>query len=60
MYAGFFDIVNGYTVVGRNHGCSLCLVHGLMFTTTSDQLVICRNGARKLAQKLLIPLAACW
>lgn len=55
MYAGFTDIVNGYTVVAGLAVVMLCLVHGLMFTTlrTVGDLQI---RARKLGQKLLIPL----
>jgi cytochrome d ubiquinol oxidase subunit II len=57
MYAGFFDIVNVYTVVAGITVVLLCLVHGLMFTTlrTVGDLQV---RARKLAQKLLFPLAA--
>lgn len=57
MRAGFFDIVNLYTVAGGAAVTLLCLVHGLLFTTlrTMDDL---QERARKLAGKLLIPLAA--
>ena len=57
MYAGFTDIVNVYTVVAGFTVVLLCLVHGLMFTTlrTVGDLQL---RARKMAQKLLIPLAA--
>ncbi|MEK5478401.1 cytochrome d ubiquinol oxidase subunit II [Paenibacillus sp. FSL R5-0407] len=57
MKAGLFDMVNIYTLVGGITVVVLCLVHGLMFTslrTTGDL----RDRARKLAHKLLIPLAA--
>ncbi|AIQ61698.1 cytochrome d ubiquinol oxidase subunit II [Paenibacillus borealis] len=57
MYAGFFDIVNAYTVVAGITVVLLCLVHGLMFTTLRT-LGDLQERARKLAQKLLIPLAA--
>lgn len=57
MYAGFFDIVNAYTVVAGITVVLLCLVHGLMFTTIRT-LGDLQERARKLAQKLLIPLAA--
>lgn len=56
MKAGLFDMVNIYTLVGGITVVVLCLVHGLMFTslrTTGDL----RDRARKLAHKLLIPLA---
>lgn len=57
IYAGFTDIVNVYTVVAGITVVLLCLVHGLMFTTlrTVGDLQV---RARKMAQKLLIPLAA--
>ncbi|MFP4975135.1 cytochrome d ubiquinol oxidase subunit II [Paenibacillus sp. CN-4] len=56
MHAGFFDIVNPYTVVAGLTMVMLCLVHGLMFTTlrTVGDL---QNRARTRAQKLL-PLLA--
>ncbi|MOA14331.1 Cytochrome bd-I ubiquinol oxidase subunit 2 [compost metagenome] len=56
MKADLFDMVNLYTLVGGVTVVMLCLVHGLMFTslrTTGDL----RLRARKLAKKLLIPLA---
>ncbi|MMZ59959.1 Cytochrome bd-I ubiquinol oxidase subunit 2 [compost metagenome] len=56
MKAGLFDMVNLYTLVGGVTVVMLCLVHGLMFTslrTTGDL----QQRARKLAKKLLIPLA---
>lgn len=56
MKAGLFDMVNLYTLVGGVTVVMLCLVHGLMFTslrTTGDL----RLRARKLAKKLLVPLA---
>lgn len=57
MYAGFTDIVNVYTIVAGVTVVLLCLVHGLMFTTlrTVGDLQV---RARKMAQKLLFPLAA--
>lgn len=33
LHAGFFDVVNLYTVVGGLTMVMLCLLHGLMFTT---------------------------
>lgn len=56
MHAGFFDIVNGYTVVAGITVVLMCLVHGLMFTTLRT-LGDLQERARKLAQRLLIPLA---
>ncbi len=56
MHAGFFDIVNAYTVVGGLTMTLLCLLHGLMFTTlrtTSDL----QERARAMARKLLLPVA---
>ncbi|MEK6994052.1 cytochrome d ubiquinol oxidase subunit II [Paenibacillus sp. FSL K6-1566] len=56
MHAGFFDIVNAYTVVGGLTMTLLCLLHGLMFTTlrtTSDL----QERARSMARKLLLPVA---
>ncbi|WP_445488978.1 cytochrome d ubiquinol oxidase subunit II [Niallia sp. 03133] len=52
LKAGFFDIVNYYTLVGGLTVLVLCLVHGLMFTTlrTVGDL---QNRARNTAQKLL-------
>lgn len=57
MQAGLFDMVNIYTLVGGVTVVMLCLVHGLMFTTlrTTGDL---QERARKLAHKLLVPLAA--
>ncbi|MBN3524162.1 cytochrome d ubiquinol oxidase subunit II [Paenibacillus apiarius] len=57
MSAGLFDMVNAYTLVGGITVTMLCLVHGLFFTTlrTTGDL---QARARKLAHKLLIPLAA--
>ncbi|MCE5170304.1 cytochrome d ubiquinol oxidase subunit II [Paenibacillus profundus] len=56
MNAGLFDMVNVYTLVGGVTVTMLCLVHGLFFTTlrTIGDL---QARARKLAHKLLIPLA---
>ncbi|WP_258535544.1 cytochrome d ubiquinol oxidase subunit II [Bacillus sp. 03113] len=55
MNAGFFDIVNGYTLLGGITVVMLCLVHGLTFTTlrTIGEL---QERARKTAHKLLLPL----
>lgn len=56
MHAGFFDIVNAYTVVGGLTMTLLCLLHGLMFTTlrtTSDL----QERARSMARKLQLPVA---
>lgn len=57
MKAGLFDMVNLYTLVGGVTVVMLCLVHGLLFTAlrTTGSL---QERARKLAHKLLIPLAA--
>ncbi|WP_410770518.1 cytochrome d ubiquinol oxidase subunit II [Fontibacillus sp. BL9] len=57
MKAGLFDMVNIYTLVGGITVVVLCLVHGLMFASlrTTGSL---QERARKLAKKLLIPLAA--
>lgn len=57
MKAGLFDMVNLYTLVGGITVVMLCLVHGLLFATlrTTGSL---QERARKLAHKLLIPLAA--
>lgn len=57
MKAGLFDMVNIYTLVGGITVVVLCLVHGLMFASlrTTGSL---RDRARKLAHKLMIPLAA--
>ncbi|GAB6927687.1 cytochrome d ubiquinol oxidase subunit II [Paenibacillus sp. JCM 10914] len=57
MYAGFFDVVNVYTVVGGLTMVMLCLLHGLMFTTlrTIGDL---QERARQMARRLLIPVAA--
>lgn len=57
MQAGFFDVVNVYTVVGGLTMVMLCLLHGLMFTTlrTVGDL---QERARRMARKLLLPVAA--
>lgn len=57
MKAGLFDMVNVYTLVGGITVVMLCLVHGLLFATlrTTGDLQV---RARKMAHKLLIPLAA--
>lgn len=57
LKAGLFDMVNLYTLVGGITVVVLCLVHGLLFATlrTTGSL---QERARKLAHKLLIPLAA--
>lgn len=57
MKAGFFDVVNLYTVVGGVTVVMLCLLHGLMFTTlrTVGDL---QERARVMARRLLIPVAA--
>lgn len=52
LKAGFFDIVNFYTLSGGLTVLVLCLVHGLMFTilrTVGDL----QDRARNLGQKLL-------
>jgi len=53
MYAGFFDIVNVYTVVGGVAFVLLSFLHGLMFISlkTTGSL---RERARKLAQKIYL------
>ncbi|CAM2918799.1 cytochrome d ubiquinol oxidase subunit II [Paenibacillus sediminis] len=57
MHAGFFDVVNVYTLIGGITVTLLCLVHGLLFATlrTTGDL---QARARNLAHKLLFPLAA--
>lgn len=56
MNAGFFDIVNVYTLLGGITVVVLCLVHGLVFTTLRT-LGSLQERARIMAKKLLIPLA---
>ncbi|HEY2494550.1 MAG TPA: cytochrome d ubiquinol oxidase subunit II [Paenibacillus sp.] len=56
MSAGFFDIVNGYTLLGGITVVVLCLVHGLVFTTLRT-LGSLQERARIMAKRLLIPLA---
>ena len=56
MNAGFFDVVNAYTLLGGITVVVLCLVHGLMFTTLRV-LGDLQDRARAMAKKLLIPLA---
>lgn len=57
MRASLLDMVNPYTFMGGVTVTVLCLVHGLLFASlrTTGSL---RERARKLAHKLLIPLAA--
>ncbi|UNK18204.1 cytochrome d ubiquinol oxidase subunit II [Paenibacillus sp. N3/727] len=57
LNAGFFDVVNLYTVVGGITVVMLCLLHGLMFTTlrTIGDL---QERARVMARRLLFPVAA--
>ncbi|MDO7906382.1 cytochrome d ubiquinol oxidase subunit II [Paenibacillus sp. JX-17] len=57
MHAGFFDVVNLYTVVGGLTVTLLCLVHGQLFTVlrTTGEL---QESARRMAARLLVPLAA--
>ncbi|MDQ0089753.1 cytochrome d ubiquinol oxidase subunit II [Paenibacillus anaericanus] len=57
MKAGLFDMVNPYTLVGGVTVVVLCLVHGLMYTSLRTVGSL-QERARKLAHKLLIPLAA--
>lgn len=57
MNAGFYDIVNGYTLLGGITVVVLCLVHGLMFTTLRVVAGDLQDRARAMAKKLLIPLA---
>ncbi|MCR8642797.1 cytochrome d ubiquinol oxidase subunit II [Paenibacillus sp. N1-5-1-14] len=57
MRAGFFDIVNAYTVMGGLAVTMLCFVHGLMFTTLRTMGDL-RDRARAMAKKMLFPLAA--
>ncbi|MGF7048865.1 cytochrome d ubiquinol oxidase subunit II [Paenibacillus sp. DS2015] len=56
MNAGFFDIVNVYTLLGGITVVVLCLVHGLLFTTLRT-LGSLQERARIMAKRLLIPLA---
>lgn len=55
LNAGFFDIVNVYTLTGGITVLMLCLVHGLMFTTIRTVSDL-QDRARSLGQKLLPPL----
>lgn len=57
MTAGFFDIVNVYTVVGGIAFTLLAYLHGLMFISlkTVDPL---RERARKMAQRIYLVCAA--
>lgn len=57
MYAGFFDIVNVYTVVGGLAFVLLSYLHGLMFITlkTTGSL---RERARQMALKMYIATGA--
>ncbi len=57
LHAGFFDVVNLYTVVGGLTMVMLCLLHGLMFTTLRT-LGDLQERARRMARRLLIPVAA--
>lgn len=57
LHAGFFDVVNVYTVVGGVTVVMLCLLHGLMFTTLRT-LGDLQDRARIMARRLLIPVAA--
>lgn len=56
MRAGFFDVINVYSLVAGVTTVMLCLVHGLMFSAlrTTGEL---RERSHRLAQRLLIPLA---
>ena len=56
MKAGFFDIVNPFTILGGLTIVLLCLVHGLLFIAirTSGQI---QERARKLAKRCFLPLA---
>lgn len=57
MRAGFFDVVNAYTVVGGLMMTLLCLLHGLMFTTLRTTADL-QQRARRMARRLLLPVAA--
>ncbi|WFB58309.1 cytochrome d ubiquinol oxidase subunit II [Paenibacillus sp. BR1-192] len=57
LHAGFFDVVNLYTVVGGLTMVMLCLLHGLMFTTLRT-LGDLQERARRMARRLLIPVTA--
>ncbi|MEW4369659.1 cytochrome d ubiquinol oxidase subunit II [Paenibacillus kandeliae] len=56
MRAGFFDVINVYSLVAGVTTVMLCLVHGLMFAAlrTTGEL---RERSHRLAQRLLVPLA---
>ncbi|MBS4209738.1 cytochrome d ubiquinol oxidase subunit II [Bacillus sp. FJAT-50079] len=53
MYAGFFDIVNVYTIVGGLAFVALSYLHGLMFISLKTTGSI-RERARKEAQKIYV------
>lgn len=57
MHAGFFDVVNPYSVVAGLSVVCLCVVHGLMFASLRTEGDL-RLRAREMARKWLIPLAA--
>lgn len=57
LHAGFFDVVNLYTVIGGLTMVMLCLLHGLMFTTLRT-LGDLQERARRMARRLLTPVAA--
>lgn len=56
MQAGWFDMVNPYTVIGGVTVTLLCLVHGLVFITLKTEGGL-RDRARTMAKRLLLPLA---
>lgn len=58
MQAGWFDMINGYTIWGGLTMTLLCLVHGLLFLTLRTEGSF-RDRARRLAKRLLLPLAGC-
>ena len=57
MYAGFFDIVNVYSVVGGLGFVLLSYLHGLMFATLKIEGEL-RERARLQAIKLYFPIGA--
>jgi cytochrome bd ubiquinol oxidase subunit II len=57
MYAGFFDIVNLYTVIGGLAVTLLCYLHGLMFIQLKTDGDI-RHRANAQARKLYIAVGA--
>ena len=52
MYAGFFDIVNLYTVVGGLAVTLLCYLHGLMFIQLKTDGTL-RRSANEAGKKII-------